>query len=113
VTWRVDEVDPVAVPAAAHGRGEDGDPAVTLLRVEVGDGGTGTDVAAFVGDAGDIQDPFGDGGLAGVHMGEDAQVADSAQGAGEKTVRVSTHGTGPFQVIRTRTARFPRGPTSG
>ena len=64
MTWCVDEVDPVAVPAAAHGRGEDGDPAVTLLRVEVGDGGAGMDVASFVGDAGDIQDPFGDGGLA-------------------------------------------------
>src|SRR6266567_8396287 len=106
--WRVDEVDPVAVPAAAHGRGEDGDPAVTLLRVEVGDGRAVMDFAALVGSSGDIQDPFSDGGLSGVHMGEDAQVADGTQRAGGNTVQVGTHGTGPFEVIRTRTARFPR-----
>src|SRR6266702_7929305 len=103
--WRVDEVDPVAGPAAAHGGGEDGDPAVTLLGVEVGDGRAVMDFAALVGGPGDIQDPFGDGGLAGVHMGEDAQVADGAQGAGGNTVQVGTHDTRPFEMIRTRTAR--------
>ena len=105
---RVDEVNPVAVPAAGHRRGEDGDPAVTLLGVEVGDGRAVMDFAALVGGSGDIQDPFGDGGLAGVDVGEDAQVADAAQRAVESMVRVSAHGTGPSRVIRARTARFPR-----
>ena len=111
--WRVDEVDPVTVPAAAHGGGEDGDPAVTLLGVEVGHGRAVMDFAALVGDSGDVQDPFGDGGLAGVDMGEDAQVADAAQGVGENTVQAGTHGTGPFEVIRARTARFPWRTDSG
>ena len=82
VPRRVDQVDPVAVPAAAHGRGEDGDPAVALLGVEVGDGRAVVDLATLVGGPGDIQDPFGDGGLAGVDVGEDAQVADGGQGTG-------------------------------
>jgi hypothetical protein len=108
VPWRVDQVEPAAVPVAAHCRGEDGDPALALLGVEVGDGRAVVDLAALVGGSGDIQDPLGDGGLARVDMGEDGQVANAAQGAGGKAVLVGTHGTGPFGVIRTRTARFPR-----
>src|SRR6185295_7996437 len=72
----VDEVDPMAVPEAADGGGEDGDAAFALLRVAVGDGGPVVDLAALVGLAGQEEDPLGDGGLARVHVGQDAQVAD-------------------------------------
>lgn len=93
---RVDQVDPVAVPGAAHGRGEDGDPTIALLGVEVGDGGAVVDLTTLVGGPGEVQDPLGDGGLAGVDVGEDAQVADGGQRTGEVTVQVGTHDPWPF-----------------
>ncbi len=98
----VDQVDPVAVPGAAHGRGEDGDAPVPLLRVEVRDGRAVVDLAALVRGSGGEQDPFGDGGLAGVDVGEDAEVADD----GERVV-VDAHGPWPFEAIRKGAARFP------
>src|SRR5690606_28335839 len=67
----VDEVDAVTVPGAADGGGEDGDAPVAFLGVEVGDGGAVVDLAAAVRGAGGVEDPLGDGGLAGVHVGED------------------------------------------
>ncbi|CAM5674005.1 hypothetical protein SVIOM342S_01395 [Streptomyces violaceorubidus] len=87
----VDEVDPVPCPGAADGRGEDGDAAIAFLRVEVGDGGAVVDLAPLVGGSGGVEDPLGDGGLAGVDVGEDAQVADGGErlGAG---VGVGAHG---------------------
>lgn len=100
VAGGVDEVDPVTVPGAAHGRGEDGDPTVALLGVEVGDGRPLVHLAPLVGGAGDVEDPFGDGGLAGVDMGEDAQVADVVQLVGVVGVRVGAHSLGPFVRIR-------------
>ncbi len=87
----VDEVDAVAVPGTADGGGEDGDAAVAFLRVEVGDGGAVVHLAPLVGGARRIQDPLGDGGLAGVDVGEDAEVADGGE-VGE----VGAHGPGPF-----------------
>jgi hypothetical protein len=78
----VDEVDPVTVPVATDRRREDGDAAVALLRVEVGDGGAVVDLAALVGGAGGVEDPLGDGGLARVDMSQDAQVANGGQGVG-------------------------------
>jgi hypothetical protein len=88
----VDQVDPMAVPGAAHGRREDGDAAIALLRVEVGDGRAVVDLAALVRGPGGVQEPLGDGGLAGVDVGEDAQVADGGQGVGD----VAAHGPWPF-----------------
>ncbi len=79
VPGRVDEVDAMPVPRAAHGRGEDRDAAVALLRVEVRDGRAVVDLTALVGGAGGEQDAFGEGGLARVDVGEDAEVADSVQ----------------------------------
>ncbi|GGS41099.1 hypothetical protein GCM10010270_08650 [Streptomyces violaceus] len=52
--------------------------------------------------SGGEQDPFGDGGLAGVDVGEDAEVADD----GERVV-VDAHGPWPFEAIRKGAARFP------
>lgn len=93
----------MAVPGAADGRGEDGDAAVALLGVEVRDGRAVMDLATLVGGAGEVEDPLGDGGLAGVHMGEDAQVPDGGERVGERgggltglTVQIGTHGPWPF-----------------
>lgn len=99
VAGRVDEGEAVAGPRAAHGRGEDGDAAVAFLRVEVGDGGAVVDLARPVDDAGTVQDPFGDGGLAGVDVGEDAEVADVVEVRG-------AHGAVLVRKIRFRAARF-------
>lgn len=104
---RIDEVDAVTVPFAGHGRGEDGDPTVTLLGVEVGDGRSVVHFPTFVGGSVDIQDPFGDRGLAGVNVGEDAQVADAAQGAGGNTVHAGTHGSGTFRGDQGQDSAIP------
>jgi hypothetical protein len=72
----VDQVEPVAGPVAADGRGEDGDATVALLGVEVGDGRARVHLAALVRGAGDVQDPFGQGGLAGIDVRQDAEIAD-------------------------------------
>ncbi len=95
----VDQVEVVPAPAAAHGRGEDGDAAVAFLRVVVGDGRTVVHLAALVDGAGREQDPFGDRGLAGVDVGEDAQIADSGEGEGSgvEGASVGAHGPGPFE----------------
>ncbi len=99
VARRVDQVDPPAVPGAADRGGEDGDAAVTLLRVEVGDRGALVDLAALVHGAGGEQDPLGDGGLARVHVGEDAEVADggeggTGEGGGGEGSSAGAHGPG-------------------
>lgn len=104
----------MAVPEAADRSGEDGDAAFALLRVAVGDGGPVVDLAALVGLTGQEEDPLGDGGLARVHVGQDAQVADGADagqngggsggaGGGDGVVRtadVGAHGPVPFEVER-------------
>lgn len=92
----VDQVDPVTVPVTAHRRGKDGDAAVAFLGIEVGDGRTVMDLAPLVGGAGEVEDPFGDGGLAGIDVGEDAQIANAGQCTGELTVQFGTHGPWPF-----------------
>lgn len=93
----VDQVDRVPVPVAADGRGEDRDPTIAFLRVEVGDGRAVVDLTALVSGAGEIQNPFGDGGLAGIDMGEDADIAQAGQRAVLLTVvKVCTHGRWPF-----------------
>ena len=91
----------MAVPGAADGRGEDGDAAVAFLRVEVGDGRPVVDLAALVDGAGREQDPLGDGGLARVDVGEDAEVADGGERVGDMTVQVGAHGPGLSGSIRT------------
>jgi hypothetical protein len=97
VAGGVDQVDPVTVPCAADCRGEDGDPAIAFLRVEVGDGGAVMDLATFVGRSGDIKNPFGDSGFARVDVGENAQIPDGGQGVGMSVLQVVAHGTGPFR----------------
>ncbi len=101
VAGGVDQVDPVPVPVAAHRGGEDGDAAVAFLGVEVGDGRAVVDLAALVGGAGEVEHPFGDGGLAGVHVGEDAEITDG----GQRVEQVSTHGPCPFRDVVVRGRR--------
>lgn len=97
----------MAVPGTAHRSGKDGDPAIAFLGIEVGDGRPVMDLASLVGGAGEVEDPFGEGGLAGIDVGEDAQIANGGQRTGEMTVQVGTHGPWPFGVIRNGAARSP------
>lgn len=95
VSGCVDQVDAVVVPRTADGGGEDGDATVSLLRVVVGDGRALVDLAALVGGPGGVEDPLGDGGLPGVDVGEDAEIADGGRG-----VQVGAHGPGVLLVGR-------------
>jgi hypothetical protein len=64
-------------------------------------------LALGVRGAGEIQDPFGDGGLTGIDMGENADIAQAGQRAVLLTVvKVCTHGPMAFRMIRIGTARF-------
>ncbi|KDN82459.1 hypothetical protein KCH_57970 [Kitasatospora cheerisanensis KCTC 2395] len=103
VARRVDQVQPVPRPVATDRSSKDGDAAVALLRIEVGDGGAVVHLAAPVGLTGQEQDALGDGGLPGIHVGEDAEVADrggrgNGNGAGEGGGEVGAHGPVPFGI---------------
>ena len=54
----------------------DGDAPLLLLGVEIGDRGALIDLADAVGEAAVEEHPLGDGGLAGVDVGDDADVAE-------------------------------------
>ena len=73
---RVDDVDLVVLPPGGHGGGGDGDPPLALLRHVVGGGVAVMDLTDPVGLAGVVQDPLGRGGLPGVDMRRDPDVAD-------------------------------------
>ena len=77
-TWpgRVDQVDRHVVPGEGDAGGLDGDAPLLLLGIVVGDGGALIDLAHAVGEAAVVQHPLGDGGLAGVDVGDDADVAE-------------------------------------
>ena len=75
VPRRIDDVDPVVAPEAGRGGGCDGDTAFLLLLHPVHDGGAVVDLAEFVAYAGVEQDAFGRGGLAGIDVCHDADVA--------------------------------------
>lgn len=64
-------------------------------------------LTTLVGGSGDVQDPLGDGGLPGVDVGEDAQIANGGERTGELTVQVVAHGPCPFGMIQNGAARFP------
>ncbi len=81
VPGRVDQIEPMTGPVTADGGREDGDPTVALLWIEVGDGRTVVNLALFVGGAGDVEDPLGESGLAGVDVGENAEIADTHDGS--------------------------------
>jgi hypothetical protein len=72
----VDDVDLVVVPVAGRRGGRDRDAALLLLRHPVHGGGTIVGLADLVGDTGVEQDAFGGGGLPGIDVRHDADVAD-------------------------------------
>ncbi len=83
----IDDIDPVYRVVAGHalpetgggGRG-DSDAAFLLLFHPVHGGGAVMHFADLVADAGIKQDPLGGGGLAGVDMGADADIAIALNG---------------------------------
>ena len=83
VAGGVDDVDLVVLPPAGRRGGRDRDAALLLLLHPVHDGGALVDLADLVGDAGVEEDPLGRGGLAGVDVRHDADVADLGQVGGD------------------------------
>ena len=79
VSGGVDDVQAVALPLAAGGGGLDRDAALALLLHEVGGGFTVVHFADLVDLAGQAEDAFGTGRLAGVDVGEDADVSILAE----------------------------------
>ena len=75
VTGRVDDVDAVVVPERGGGGGGDRDAALLLLGHVVHDGGAVVYLTDLVGLAGVVEDALRRGGLAGIDVGHDADVA--------------------------------------
>ena len=77
VAGGVNQVDAVVAPVAGGGGGGDGDAALALLLHPVHRRVAVVHVADAVGAAGVEEDAFGAGGLAGINVRHDADVADS------------------------------------
>jgi hypothetical protein len=75
VTGGIDDVDAVVAPLAGGGRGGDGDAALALLLHPVHRGGAFMHLAHAVDPARIKEDALGQGGLAGVDMGHDANIS--------------------------------------
>ena len=75
VAGGVDDVDPVVAPMTSGGRGRDGDPALLLLDHPVHGRGAVVHFPQLVVDAGVEQHAFRRGGLAGIDVGHDPDVA--------------------------------------
>ena len=84
VARRVDDVDAVVLPLAGDGGGGDGDAPLALLLHVVGGGVAVVHLADLVRHAGVIEDPLGRGGLAGIDMRGDADIADSGEAKGAR-----------------------------
>ncbi len=82
VPGRVDDSDAVVVPQARGGGGGDGDALAALLLGVVHGGRPVVDLAGAMDDAGDEQDALGDGGLAGVDVRDDPDVAGAVERIG-------------------------------
>src|SRR5699024_1900189 len=79
VTRSVDDVDLVVVPEAGDRGGCNGDAALLLLLHPVGGSATVVRLADLAIDARVVQDALGRGGLTGVDVSHDADVADLLQ----------------------------------
>ena len=82
VAGRVDQVDLDVLPGEGDRGGVDRDAPLLLLGVVVGDGGALVDLAHAVAEAAVEQHPLGDGGLAGVDVGDHADVAEVVEVGG-------------------------------
>ena len=79
VAGRVDQVDGVPGPLERNAGRVDGDAALLFLGVVVGFGRTFVDAAQLVFRAGVVEEVLGGRRLAGVDVGDDADVADQLQ----------------------------------
>jgi len=79
VAGSVDDVDLVLVPEAGHGRGRDGDAAFLFLFHPVSGRSAVVRFANLVVHTCVEQNALGGGGLAGIDVGHDADVADLAK----------------------------------
>jgi len=75
VAWGVDDVDLVALPEAGGGCRGDGDAAFLFLLHPVHGGSAVVHLTDLVGDAGVEQDPLSSGGLTGINVSHDADIA--------------------------------------
>ena len=73
---RVDQVDRAVTPLEGNAGAVDGDAALALFLVVVGLGRAGIDSAQAIRGAGIIEDMLGGRRLAGIDVGDNAQVAD-------------------------------------
>ena len=113
VAGRVDEIDVVHLavsrPEAARGGGLDGDAALLLFFHGVHDGGAFMHFAHLVDLAGVIENPLGDGGLARVDVGGDADIADFGQVACHDDFPLAGRHV-PGRLHETKNPRKPRSP---
>jgi len=79
VAGRVDQVDLVALPRVGGRRRGDGDALLAFLRLRVHRSRAVVHLARLVDDAGVEQDALGHGRLAGVDVGDDADVAQAVK----------------------------------
>ena len=75
VPGRVDQVEREVLPVQRDRGAVDGDAALLLLNVEVGDGGSVVDIAHLVRGAAVVEHALGGGGLAGVDVRGDADIS--------------------------------------
>jgi hypothetical protein len=96
VTGCIEEIDIVILPAEFNAGGEDGDPPFLFFGVIIGVGRTVIDTADAVFGAADEEHPFGNRCLAGIDVGDDADVADAIDSGGHGAGRVGGNGRGDF-----------------
>ena len=85
----VDDVDAVVVPDAVRGSGGDRDATLLLLLHPVHRGGAVVDLTDLVGTTGVVEDALGGGGLTGVNVRHDPDVAGLGEGGS-----LLSHGSG-------------------
>jgi hypothetical protein len=75
VTWGIDDVKAIVSPETGGGSGLNGNSAFLLLHHEVGGGCAIVHFTDFVDFSGKLKNTLGGSGFAGVHVGENADVA--------------------------------------
>ena len=100
VTGRVDDLDPVVLPERSRRGGRDGDAALLLLDHPVHGGSAVVDLTDLVRLARVVQDALGRGGLAGVDVSHDPDVA----GLGER-ILLSSHEAIDLYLVSGRVGR--------
>ncbi len=99
VPGRVYDVDTMIAPFAGGSRRRDGDAPLLLLGHPVHHRGAVVHFTDLVGAAGVVEDPLGGGGLAGIDVSHDADVADLRQRMPLSRLRVGFMCCGLCQLI--------------